>query len=234
MQKPCSDVEPPQLLKKHWRRTQDSGADPAQEECGCPNGGNGVGRCLRSLRAQRGLSIRSLAKQSGLNANTLSMIENNRTSPSVSTLQQLAIALDVPIKAFFETDLPENKVAFQKAGQRACIAFAHVTLEDLGAGLTLQGGQPFLVTLAPKAASGATPIVHTGHEFVFCLEGRLTYVIEQQHYLLEPGDSLLFNAYLPHCWQNAGEVPSRSLLVMCPADDGDRPTERHFNNFQNV
>lgn len=187
-----------------------------------------VGLHLRKLRAESGLSIRSLAELSGLNVNTLSLIENGKTSPSVSTLQQLASALEVPITAFFENDVPKNNISYQKAGQRPLGAFARGTLEDLGAGLTLRGGQPFLVTLEPKAGSGSTPIVHTGHEFVFCLEGRLTYTIEDKIYNLDPYDSLLFEAHLPHCWKNAGEVLSRSLLVMCPTDESDRPTERHF------
>ena len=187
-----------------------------------------VGRKLRELRTKHGLSIRLLAERSGLNVNTLSLIENCKTSPSVSTLQQLASTLDVPITAFFETDSPKNNLSYQKAGQRPRAAFAHGTLEDLGAGLTLHGGQPFLVTLESKASSGPTPIVHTGPEFVYCLEGHLSYTIDDRSYLLELGDSLLFEANLPHRWQNAGETPSRSLLVMCPADESDRPTERHF------
>lgn len=187
-----------------------------------------VGRHLRELRAQHGMSIRSLAKVSRLNVNTLSLIENSRTSPSVSTLQQLASALDIPITAFFETDTPKNNISYQKAGQRPRVAFAHGTLEDLGAGLTLRGGQPFLVTLEPKANSGSTPIVHTGLELVFCLEGHLSYTIEERVYPLDPGDSLLFEAYLPHYWQNTGETASRSLLIMCPTDESDHPTERHF------
>lgn len=187
-----------------------------------------VGQHLRELRADRGLSIRALAEQSGLNVNTLSLIENGRTSPSVSTLQQLASALQVPITAFFETDSPKNNLSYHKAGQCPRVAFAYGTLEDLGSGLTLEGGRPFLVTLEPKADSGNIPIVHTGHEFVFCLEGHLCYTIEDQTYQLDPGDSLLFEAYLPHRWNNNGDTPSRSLLVMCPTDEGDRPTERHF------
>lgn len=187
-----------------------------------------VGQRLRTLRLERGLSIRALAQQSGLNANTLSLIENNKTSPSVSTLQILAGALDVPIKAFFETDLPKKSISYQKAGQRRQGAFARGSLADLGAGLTMGGGQPFLVMLEPRASSGSIPIVHTGHEFVFCLEGQLMYTIEDQNYLLEPDDSLLFEAHLPHRWQNVGESMTRWLLIMCPSDDGDRPTERHF------
>jgi transcriptional regulator with XRE-family HTH domain len=187
-----------------------------------------VGRNLRDLRGEQGLSIRSLAEMSGLNVNTLSLIENGKSSPSVSTLQQLASALIVPITAFFETDIIKNNVSYQKAGQRLQAAFAHGTMADLGAGLTLHGGQPLLVTLEPKADSGPTPIVHTGHEFVFCLEGRLSYTIEDHIYILNPGDSLLFEAHLPHFWQNVGESTSQSLLIMCPADESDHPTERHF------
>jgi len=187
-----------------------------------------VGRNLRDLRVEKGLSIRSLANLSGLNVNTLSMIENGKSSPSVSTLQQLAGALAVPITAFFEMGIIKNNISYQKTGQRVKAAFAHGTFADLGAGLTLQGGQPLLVTLEPKAKSGPTPIVHTGHEFVFCLEGRLSYKIEDRIYNLDPGDSLLFEAHLPHFWQNVGESISQSLLIMCPADESDHPTERHF------
>src|SRR4030066_1937087 len=74
-----------------------------------------VGRNLRDMRAERELSIRSLAELSGLNVNTLSMIENGKSSPSVSTLQQLASALEVPITAFFENDVPKNNISYQKA-----------------------------------------------------------------------------------------------------------------------
>ena len=187
-----------------------------------------VGRKLRELRTKHGLSIRLLAERSGLNVNTLSLIENGRTSPSVSTLQQLARALQVPIGAFFETDEPAQTVVFQKAGWRPRAAFAHGTVEDMGGGLTLHGGQPLLVTLHPGADSGPSPIVHTGYEFVYCLEGRLTYAIEGRTYTLEPGDSLIFEAHLPHRWGNAGETVTRSLLILCPIDENDHPTERHF------
>jgi len=160
--------------------------------------------------------------------NTLSLIENGKTSPSVSTLQQLAVALAVPITAFFETNAPKNKIAYIKVGHRPRAAFAHGTLEDLGAGLVDRIVEPFLVTLEPNAGSGPHPIVHTGHEFVFCLKGRLVYTIEDRTYLLEPGDSLLFESHLPHRWQNVDAEPAQALLVLCPSDTRDRPTERHF------
>lgn len=212
--------------RRKWQRSLLESAEPISSSQSSAE--VQVGLHLRRLRLERGLSIRALAELSGLNVNTLSLIENGRTSPSVSTLQQLATALEVPITAFFETSLPKTSISFLKAGQRTRAAFAHGTLEDLGGGLSLRGGQPLIVTLEPHADSGETPIVHTGHEFVFCLEGRLLYTIEDQTFLLEPNDSLLFEAHLPHRWQNVGEIPSRSLLILCPADEDDRPTERHF------
>ena len=186
-----------------------------------------VGRRLAELRAEHGLSIRALAEMSGLAVNTLSLIENGKSSPSVSTLQQIAGALGISIRAFFETGAGSN-VTCIKASQRPRVAFEHGTLEDLGAGMTERGVQPFLVTLEPNSGSGSRPIVHTGYEFVFCLEGRLTYTVEDKVYLLEPGDSLLFESHLPHQWHNVEAVPSRALLVLCPADRNDQPSARHF------
>jgi transcriptional regulator with XRE-family HTH domain len=187
-----------------------------------------VGRALRALRAKHGLSIRALAQKSGLAVNTLSLIENDKSSPSVATLQQLALALEVPITAFFENGSPRRRVAYTKASQRTGVAFAHGTLEDLGAGLPDRTVGPFVVTMKPNANSGTQPIVHTGHEFVFCLEGRMVYTIEDHTYLLEPGDSLLFESHLPHRWQNVEAVPARAILVLCPTDSRDQPTQRHF------
>jgi transcriptional regulator with XRE-family HTH domain len=187
-----------------------------------------VGHGLRRLRSERNLSIRALAEKSGLAVNTLSLIENGRTSPSCSTLQQIATALDVPITAFFETELPQNTVVYVRACQRSHAAFTHGTLEDLGAGLRNRVVEPLIVTLKPNAGSGATSIVHTGHEFVYCLRGRIIYTVEERPYLLEPGDSLLFESHLPHRWQNIDSGLSQALLVLCPSDARDRPTECHF------
>lgn len=187
-----------------------------------------VGRRLREVRMGRGLSIRALAEQCELNVNTLSLIENGHTSPSVSTLQVIAQTLQVPISTFFETNHDDNKVVFQRAGKRPHATFTHGTMEDLGAGMSRFGAEPLIITLKPNADSGKTPIVHTGREFVYCLEGHITYHVEDQSYPLEQGDSLMFEAYLPHRWRNDDNSPSRMLLVLCPLDERDQPSERHF------
>lgn len=75
-----------------------------------------VGKKLRSLRKARRLSIRALAELSELSVNTLSLIENGKTSPSVNTLHQLAQSLNVPITAFFENEQHKKRVVYQRAG----------------------------------------------------------------------------------------------------------------------
>ena len=187
-----------------------------------------VGRRLREVRMGRGYSIRSLAEQSKLNVNTLSLIENGHTSPSVSTLQAIAQTLQVPITTFFESPDENKKIVHQRAGERNHASFAHGKMENLGFGKAQFGAEPLIVTLDPYADSGKTPIVHTGSEFVYCLEGRVTYQVDESIYPLEEGDSLMFEAHLPHRWRNEASTPSRMLLVLCPRDDRDQPAERHF------
>jgi transcriptional regulator with XRE-family HTH domain len=187
-----------------------------------------VGERLRDLRQQRELSIRALAARSGLAINTLSMIENGKTSPSVSTLQILARVLGVPIAAFFEQENVEKKVVHGREGQRPMITVDTTRLEHLGKDLAGSAVQPFVVTLEPGSGSGQNLIVHTGHEFVYCLSGQVQYCINEETYLLGPGDSLVFESHLPHRWGNIGTDSAQIILVLIPADIRDTPAERHF------
>jgi transcriptional regulator with XRE-family HTH domain len=218
--------------QQRQRRWQDSLRALAEPEADESTVEIDVGRRLRELRTMRGLSIRSLAELSNLNFNTLSLIENEKTSPSVSTLQQLAQALHAPITAFFEAPITHPEVLYQKAGRRPQVAFAHGLIEDMGAGLTLGEGIPLLLSLEPGADSGPDPIVHTGQEFVYCLGGNLSYTVSNEAYELGPGDSLIFQAHLTHRWGNRGKNDTRFILILCPADENDRSAEQHFKAEQ--
>jgi transcriptional regulator with XRE-family HTH domain len=200
-----------------------SGAEQSKSPPESPVGGR-----LRSLRQQQGLSVRALAARSGLAINTLSMIENGKTSPSVSTLQILARVLDVPVTAFFEQEMVEKKVVHVRHTQRPMITVDTTRLEHLGKDLVGSAVQPFVVTLEPGRGSGQNLIVHTGHEFVYCLCGQVEYLIEDETYFLEAGDSLVFESHLPHRWQNPSTAPAQIILVLIPADARDAPADRHF------
>ena len=187
-----------------------------------------VGIKLNKLRSQRGLSLRALASLSGLNINTLSLIENGKTSPSVSTLQQLAQALEVPITAFFESEPTSKRVVFTSHHKRTSASLSNTRLENLGKDLEGNAVQPFVVTLSPGMGSGDRMIVHTGHEFVYCLSGSVLYTIDGKVYSLESGDSIVFESHLPHCWKNNGDKESQIILVIYPADQHEELGGRHF------
>jgi len=133
-----------------------------------------VGRKLRELRSRHGLSLRSLADRSGLNINTLSLIENGKSSPSVSTLQQLALALSVPLSAFFEDEFIEKRVVFTPAHSRPLAEFGSTQMENLAQNLVGNAVQPYMVTLKPGMGSGDRMIVHTGYEFVYLEQRRFS------------------------------------------------------------
>jgi transcriptional regulator with XRE-family HTH domain len=199
-----------------------------------PNAETNVGQRLHDLRVERGLSIRSLAEISGLAVNTLSLIENGKTSPSVKTLQQLACALRIPIICFFEA-CPNGPQVIHTQPEKRPIKHLenNTTIEDLGIGYPNWKAQPILVTLEANAKSEETPIVHTGHEFIYCLSGTVEYTINNKSYLLKAGDTLLFESHLPHQWQNKGESEAKIILLLSPNDDNESPMTRHFH-FQSV
>lgn len=187
-----------------------------------------VGRQLRKMRKAHRLSIRALAGLSGLSVNTLSLIENAKTSPSVSTLNQLAQSLDVPITAFFEYEHSKRTIVYQKAGERQQLIFSQGQMEKLSEGMPRMESEPFITKLEPGANSGKMPIVFPGREFIYCLEGHITYTIEGETYPLSPGDSLIFDAYIPHTWRNTASQSSSALLVVCPGEAFDDFPERYL------
>lgn len=188
-----------------------------------------VGQKLRELRNSKGLSLRALADRSGLNVNTLSLVENGKSSPSVSTLQQLALTLDMPIATFFESEPSEKRIVFTPADQRPQAASGSTQMQNLGKDLAGSVVQPFVVTLRPGVGSGDRMIIHTGHEFVYCLSGSIRYQIEQDAYILKAGDSLVFEAHLSHCWENNGDETAQILLIFYPSDEREEPGGRHFS-----
>jgi DNA-binding XRE family transcriptional regulator/uncharacterized cupin superfamily protein len=184
-----------------------------------------LGNRLRELRRQQGLSLRALAEKSGLSANTLSLIENGKTSPSVATLQQIALALNIPITSFFEVQVNHDPVIFTQKDTRAGVTFSHGKLEEMGTGVGTEGLQPVLVSFEPRTDSGPQPLTHEGSEFVYCLTGRVIYNVVGEEYTLGPGDSLMFTSKMPHTWHNPLEEVSQVIIVM--ASDGNHNNHNH-------
>ncbi len=209
--------------------TDNSGNDPEPSKTTAEEAT--VGGKLRELRINRCLTIKKLAKGTGLSIETLSLIENNKNAPSIATLQQLAKALDVPISAFFETEPSPKKVVYTSRFARGDAQVERARMENLGKGLAGNAVQPFVVTLEPHADSGANMVTHEGYEFIYVLCGRIMYVIDDKPFLLDPSDSLVFESHLPHRWKNVGEGEAQIILVLIPADQSEEPGGQHFGQI---
>lgn len=192
-----------------------------------------VGLKIRELRNQRGFSLRALAERSELNINTLSMVENGKTSPSVGTLQQLSKALEVPITAFFESEPVAKRVVFTSHNRRPEATLHNAIMQNLGKDLAGGVVQPFIVTLEPGAGSGPQMVVHAGHEFVYCMRGQVLYVIDGVVYILAPGDSVVFESDLPHQWKNIDENQSQIMLILFPAGQS-KATGGNYSIHENL
>ncbi|MFN2291317.1 MAG: cupin domain-containing protein [Anaerolineae bacterium] len=191
--------------------------------------GGDVGTRVRAFRQERGLSLRALSEIADLSPNTISLIERGETSPSVSTLQHLAVALGVQITSFFTEPVERKMVIFTKADKRIVSGSASVELGSLGYGLEDQTCDSFHVILKPGATSGRQMMVHSGTELVYCLEGEVDYEIHGQHYRLEPGDSLLFRASQPHRWRNPTDEPCLFLMIMTASEQREESLNQHLH-----
>ncbi len=187
-----------------------------------------VGVRLRELRESRNISMRGLAAKSGLSANALSMIERGKTSPSVSTLYKLADALGVPVTSFFGNISEKQSAILVKSDERIRVPFTRGVWEGLGGEKFTGRVEPFVLTLESGASSGPHNMVHSGHEFVFCLRGQLEYMVEKQVYQLSSGDSLLFAAHLNHRWKNPGNTVTNVLIILSGFSEGEEPLAMHW------
>jgi len=152
--------------------------------------------------------------------NAVSLIERGQSSPTVATLHRLAAALGVRIVDFFASPEPAN-VVYVPARQRMQTRTAEALIESLGSGLDGQRLEPYVLTVQAGARSGSDPIVHEGQELVLGLAGQVEYTVGERPFRLSEGDSLLFEASIPHHWRNVGSGEARMLLVIEGAGSGD-------------
>lgn len=181
-----------------------------------------IGAQLRATRQAIGVTLADLAKSASLSVGMLSKIENGQTSPSLNTLQALAAALNVPISTFFTRFDEKREAAYVKAGQG-------LTLERRGSskghryqllGHSLRSKtrvEPYLITLEDDA--DAYPIFqHAGVEFLYMLEGEIAYRHGEETYLLQPGDSLFFDAEALHGPLELRRLPAVFLAILVAGD----------------
>lgn len=179
-----------------------------QTEENAPN----VGARIRNLRASMGISLRTLADRCGLSINAISRIERGANSPTVSSLHRLASALEVPITRLFD-DEDQHQVLFVRKESVLRTNLDGLVIESLAVGLNNQMLEPFKMVVKPGLDLAKDSISHKGQEFVHCLAGKIDYLVNGVEYTLAEGDSLLFEAVLPHSWRNPYELAATVIMV---------------------
>ena len=180
-----------------------------------------IGRQVRLLRLQKGQKIAQMAGEMGISNGMLSKIENGQISPSLSMLQALAEALSVPLTAFFQGFEEKRPVMHVKAGEGVEAARAgtraghHYTLlGHIGSNTSGVIVEPYLITLNETSDTFET-FQHEGMEFLYMLEGKVGYRHGREVYMMEPGDSLFFDADAPHGPERLKKLPARYLSIIC-------------------
>ena len=189
-----------------------------------------VGSRIRKIRDLQKLSLRALSERCGLSANAISLIERGENFPTVSSLHRLATGLDVPMTDFFQKKMGVSAISVKKS-QGLSFQNNLATLESLGIGLPNQQLEPFRMTVAPEGDNLNDPISHPGEEFVHCQDGMVSYWVGDQEFVLSAGDSLLFDATLPHCWKNQYKKPSAVILVFQTAQGDLSAGQSHMETY---
>ena len=174
-----------------------------------------VGRNIRKLRIQAGLTLTVVAKKAQLTKSTLSKIETGQTSPPISTLIRIARAMNVPLVEFFidEAKEPAYVLTRKDKGQRVIhngSQFGY-SYEALALEKRDKYVEPFLLTISPADPAGQ--FYHSGQEFIYMLSGCMDFAVGEDQFSLKKGDSLFFDSSHLHKTRVAGKHPAKFLCI---------------------
>jgi transcriptional regulator with XRE-family HTH domain len=176
----------------------------------------GLGRRVRSLREAQGLSLKTLATKAGVSESFVSQVERGVANPSVASLRRLAAALGATVGALFEGPATTGRVV--RHGDRAQLVHPARRWEDFL--LTPRDAKRLQVILSiiePGEGSGDEPYAHdSDEECVVVLSGSLEFRVGSEEYLLNEGDSLLFESRIPHWNRNPGPSKAEVLWITTP------------------
>jgi quercetin dioxygenase-like cupin family protein/DNA-binding XRE family transcriptional regulator len=208
---------------------QDSGSigGPAEREIDAPAPRQGrleraIGRQVRRLRQARGLTLAEAAVRTGVSAPMLSKVENASISCSLSTLDRIAAAFEVPVAALIRGADSSREAVFTPAGSGGRIVARGTRA---GHDYTLIGGlrgthkrmEAHIVTLTER--SEEFPLFqHPGTELLYVLEGEMVYAHEDSSYRMRPGDALQLDGEGVHGPRELTSVPIRFLSVVAYGD----------------
>lgn len=177
-----------------------------------------IGAQIRQHRKRLDITSAELATTAKISPGMVSKIENGQISPSLATMSAVSAALNLPISTLFASYEERRDCSFVKAGQgvnidrRGTKAGHHYELlgHSLSADIVVE---PFLITLSEEA-NPYPAFRHSGVEMIYMLTGRVVYRHGDQTYLMEPGDTLFFDATAPHGPEELLSVPMTYLSII--------------------
>ncbi|HEY4779441.1 MAG TPA: XRE family transcriptional regulator [Solirubrobacterales bacterium] len=176
-----------------------------------------AGPRIKALRDAMGFSLRDLAERSGVSAPMLSQVERGETSPTLAVAEKIASGLDLTLSQLLRLDEGQH-VAVSRAGERRRLERGGHRFEELTPPLPGQRADVSLHTLEPGATTGGRedPPMHEpgSRETAVVLNGHLALFVEGARHDLGSGDSVTFDADLPHHFENDGEDPTRFIAVI--------------------
>jgi transcriptional regulator with XRE-family HTH domain len=184
---------------------------------GAADAPDAVGTRVRALREAMGLSLRDLAERCGVSAPMLSQVERGETSPTLAVATRIASGLDLTLSQLLRLD-EDDHVVVTRAGKRRRYSHGGHQYEELTPPLPGQRADVSLHTLRSGAVTGAKgdPPMHEpgSRETAVVLEGGLILVLEGAPHELGAGDSVTFDADLPHHFENQGPESTRFIVVI--------------------
>ena len=178
---------------------------------------NAVGLRIRALREAMGLSLRDLAQRSGVSAPMLSQVERGETSPTLASAVKIAAGLELTLSQLLRLDEGHNVAVSRASGRRRSERGGH-RIEELTPPLPGQRADVSLHKFAPGASTGgrSDPPMHEpgSRETAVVLSSALALIVDGTRHELHEGDSVTFDADLPHHFENEGEEPTRFIAVI--------------------
>jgi len=175
-----------------------------------------LGRKIRDLRLRRGFTVQQLAAASGLSKGFISQVENGRTSPSLATLRDLAVALKTSVAYLVVEEDQVPHVVRVRERPRVHVGGNTSKVEVLSA-QPKRNLELLMAELPPGMSAGDKRHYHHGEECMLVLEGRVSVACADHRVVLEAGDSCHIDGRVPHAVENCGPGIARVLIAMTPA-----------------
>ncbi|TQV73561.1 helix-turn-helix domain-containing protein [Exilibacterium tricleocarpae] len=163
-----------------------------------------VGARLQILRTLNGWSQRELAKRAGVTNSTISMIEQGRVSPSVSSLQKVLDGIPMSLRDFFTLNLDADTQVFYDAADFRDVGNGSVAYHLLGANRPGRAMSIKQARFPPGSDTGPEVLISDGDEGGIVVEGQIEAMAAGEVRLLNTGDGYYFESRRPHRFRNTG------------------------------